>query len=356
MTNQNELERKIIVKSKRNILKIIKIVFWLCIIISLIFSIKNAFAEIDEMGGWNIVREQYSSSDLFFKIGIYFLLNVVLNNLFIIVVYIAIKLAINKYTKERLSNIDLKNYEGYFRDILKQYSPAELSYIDDFELSYKEDIVATLLSLRLKGAISFDENNEVINVISNSIEDLSQNEKYILSGIKNGKLVEYNDEAFKSKVIEDSLRNDLLKDITIKNAKIVKSIIGIIFSFPIFTIITILITIAMFNNSSAFNVEVFIIFFIFVFILLFFFPIGLLAFLITYIIKNVKNKYARSKNGELVNEKIEGLKNYLNDYSSLDEKEKESITIWEDYLLYSVIFKHNNNIVKDILNKYVNIV
>ena len=61
------------------------------------------------------------------------------------------------------------------------------------------------------------------------------------------------------------------------------------------------------------------------------------------------------KKGEELNENLEGLKNYLKDYSNIHEKDEKSLTLWEDYLIYSVIFNQNTKVIKNIWNKYISI-
>ena len=41
------------------------------------------------------------------------------------------------------------------------------------------------------------------------------------------------------------------------------------------------------------------------------------------------------------------LKNYLKDYSNIHEKDENSLTLWEDYLIYSVIFNQNTKVTKN---------
>ena len=53
-----------------------------------------------------------------------------------------------------------------------------------------------------------------------------------------------------------------------------------------------------------------------------------------------KNSYIRTKKGEELNENLEGLKNYLKDFSTMHEKDEKSLTLWEDYLIYSVILEN----------------
>ena len=63
------------------------------------------------------------------------------------------------------------------------------------------------------------------------------------------------------------------------------------------------------------------------------------------------NSYRRTEKGEELNKKLEGLKQYIKDYSLLKDKDKDALTIWEEYLIYSVIFSINEtNIIQEILN------
>lgn len=74
-------------------------------------------------------------------------------------------------------------------------------------------------------------------------------------------------------------------------------------------------------------------------------------FLIFSLIMNKKNPYLRSKKGNDINEKIEGLRKYIKDFSNLEQKTKEDITLWEDYLIYSIIFGINTQIVEEVWEK-----
>ena len=72
---------------------------------------------------------------------------------------------------------------------------------------------------------------------------------------------------------------------------------------------------------------------------------------ITYSTATSKEPCVRTKKGEQVNEKLEGLKKYLEDFSSLENKSEEELILWEDYLIYSVIFNQNEKIIKEYREK-----
>lgn len=91
---------------------------------------------------------------------------------------------------------------------------------------------------------------------------------------------------------------------------------------------------------------------VFIISLILYIPIYLLTYFNTYIIKMKKNSYIRTKKGEIINEDLEGLKNYLKDFSNMHERDEKSLTLWEDYLIYSVIFNQNSKVIKNIWDKY----
>lgn len=93
---------------------------------------------------------------------------------------ISIILMVIIYLKDKIDNENIQ--EGYYRDIIKEVTPVELSYVDDYTIELENDIVATLLELQLKRKIEFRDQKIVVvdNTLSN---DLSFHEKYILHGL-----------------------------------------------------------------------------------------------------------------------------------------------------------------------------
>ncbi len=156
------------------------------IIFFVIISIVGVYSDLQgEMSGidWEMIKSTYSESEIILEFLLFIIGDFVLMYFPCIIILLAINFSKKKYDKERLSKIDLKEYENYYRDILKGYSPGALSYIDDYKLQDK-DIVSTLLSLKLKGKINFEEK---IEILDNDIE-LSYSEQYVLEKINNGQL------------------------------------------------------------------------------------------------------------------------------------------------------------------------
>lgn len=150
--------------------------------------------------------------------------------------------------------------------------------------------------------------------------------------------------------IEEAINDKLL----IKMTKKEKIINGIIIFTPI--VLIELILIILYNISylilDRFQVSTTVFYFLSVFPMIDLFLItGILGISIATFIqymKENKNMYNRTEEGSNINKKIEGLKKYIKDYSLLDEKEKELLRIWDEYLIYSVLFSQN----KEILNKF----
>lgn len=275
----------------------------------------------------------------------------ILKNLQIILIYFGFRFGIKRFKKDKLSEIDFKKYEAYYRDILKNYSPAELSYIDKFEILPQNDIAASLLSLELNNNIYLDNQ---IQINDTSTENISSNEKYILDSIEDGKITNLNETEFITKVKEDAIRNGLLKESKIEWGKFTRVLILSLsfMALMIFICIT-LFTDFVSNPTNIADWKLFIL--MFAILLILYLPISIGIYFNTYIVKMKKNSYIRTKKGEELNENLEGLKNYLKDYSNIHEKDEKSLTLWEDYLIYSVIFNQNTKLIKNIWNKYISI-
>ena len=249
---------------------------------------------------------------------------------------ITVKLAMNVSRNKSLSKKDFVKEKEYYREILKEYTPAELRYIDDFKIDTKREIVATLLSLELKGKVKIKPNQIII--IDNNIEGLKNTEKVVLENIKEG-IVKIEDEEKFQLIIQKEAEQDglAIKKASEKPEKPIKTstlIIGVLWLFLLLAIM----------SRSEENETLDIIVMIMMFITAFIVPPYMAT---SYGMK--KRAYKRTEKGEEINGKIEGLKQYLSDYSLISEKEIIDLQIREEYLIYSVIFGLNTtSIVEDI--------
>ena len=100
------------------------------------------------------------------------------------------------------------------------------------------------------------------------------------------------------------------------------------------------------NIAILFLPVMFILFFIMIIL-----PFSTIVYIKSYYRMNKQNPYIRNKQARNINKKLEGLRNYMKDFSQLSESQYNEIVLWEDYLIYSVILGQNSKIVKEIMEK-----
>lgn len=60
--------------------------------------------------------------------------------------------------------------------------------------------------------------------------------------------------------------------------------------------------------------------------------------------------FQRTDYGNQMAECIYGMKNFIHDYSNLNEADRRQVVLWEDYLVYAVVLEENQEIVSEIAN------
>lgn len=282
------------------------------------------------------------------------LLITIIRPFFIWIIFLGIYLANRKYYRNKLSTNDFNKEKIYYRDILKEYSLDVLAYIDNFKLDLKSVLTAMLLNLEHKKIITLKNNK--ITILNHDVV-CSSTEKYCLDNIKNGKLNIKNIDEYQNIIIDEAIKDGLLKSSSIKINNLAKKFF---FAFVLTGILMYLIPILFvsgLSNLIATNLYLGIILMILLFLIVlasFFYPFILIVYSVTYFTKMSRNPYKRTKKGEDINKKLEGLKKYLIDYSNLDERDKKEIEVWEEYLIYSVLFKQNNKIIEEYSNFITN--
>jgi len=66
-----------------------------------------------------------------------------------------------------------------------------------------------------------------------------------------------------------------------------------------------------------------------------------------------EKRYMRTEKGKEINRQLDGLKLFIKEFSNIDNKEAKYLFLWEDYLIYSVMFDINRKI-QDEYSKYFN--
>lgn len=284
----------------------------------------------------------------------------ILGKLFLWMLYPIIKpfqKAAEDVRKESLSKIDFQRDADLYRDILKEYSIASLSYIDDFQMKTKREISATLMSLYLKKKIVIEENG--ITVLDYNLDNLKRSEAYIIKNIEDGKVKLEDENGFLREVQQEAVEDGLIEKLTaktkkermIKKAK--KKIINAVLLFGGFAIFCQ--NVEKLNDLSD-GVAITIVLAVMILLMYGFkklFGFGGLSIFAYFVMQSIA--YQRTAKGEEINEKIEGLKQYIKNYSMLSQAEKEVLEIWEEYLLYSIIFDLNKTGTVEKLFELINI-
>ena len=232
-----------------------------------------------------------------------------------------------------------RNYE-YFRELIKQYNPNVLAYLFS-SIKYPTAMMIGLIQLERKHKIKFAEKI----IINEELMPVTRSEEYLLNCIKKNNLtVEANEEYLEIlkneccyhklgyKVPTSYIFNGTLKSAII--FAIYAIIIIAIFYEPLPTKDT---TIPMFLGMEGLTVYI---------IYNFFFAV--------YNAKTSLHSFVKTNEGEEIVYKLEGLKRFLNDFSNLDEKDKKYITLWDDYILYSMMFNQNKKIYYELIKYFKN--
>lgn len=307
----------------------------------IVFTIEFLFSTLIILSGINELFSDGFNMMTFFDCALVIIISSLEVSFPIILIYWVINSGMNKARKESMSKIDFSKDKGYYRDILKNYSPSELSYIDDFKVNAIGDVVATLLSLKLKNKIEIE--NDGIKIIDSEMDNLKQTEKYILKSINNGRVVidYFNQIGRLSK--EEAIEDFLVE----KSNNTFKNIGKIIFLLVVIPFLLFKISISLGEKFMSYDYTTFdMLFTVFIILMFLIFIFGII-FTFAYSVKKW-NSYKRTDKGEQINIKLEGLKNYIKNFSILDKRCQDELVLWEDYLIYSIVFGVNKKIVNDI--------
>lgn len=276
---------------------------------------------------------------------------VFLTIVFFIIIYI-------KYDKEYEPKFDLDHY----RELPSPLTPAIMAFMYNFQNSKDEDLTATIMDLIRRGYLKLDENAQNImdkdadfKIIrtDKGLEDLKEYESFIvkwfIDGIGNGECVtlkqieEYpkkyqnaekfqkNGMDFKKAIKKEASNFDFFEDV--KNGK-AKAMSFVIIPFALFLLFTFL------GQSSNLDTT--------------FAAISMVAttFFTFIYIGSIKK---RSKNGIEEFAKWNAFKNFLTDFTALEEYTMPSIVIWEHYLVYAISFGIADKVMEQLRVKLPNI-
>lgn len=256
--------------------------------------------------------------------------------------FIAYMLQARKYKKrnKKHEKFDIK----YFRDDLKKISPAYMSYLQDYDINLNRDVTAHILKLYIDKYIELK--NDRFILTSKNSSDLNKSDKLLLKYIDgNFKDINFYDN-YKKAVKDEMFENGMLQ-----NAVTAKDIISLFSVFLTSMIFIFGFAFVKINFSVKLKsiLGVLLIIGIVIFVLsLMFAPVIFIAKLIAY--RN-HGMIKRTKKGNELLEQIYGLKNFLKDFSIIDDRKFEDVYLQEHYLVYAIALEVNTKVDDEILKK-----
>lgn len=256
------------------------------------------------------------------------------------------------------------NYKGidYFRDIPRENNstPGEAIYLYNLFTCKNKNrslIAAYILDLCVKGYLSIqEENKDMYITILKQPENLKKDEELVYDLIrqvsmenKKVNIKDINKFSKKNKLsyeictksimdsIEDNLREENLieRDIKALQRSGKKEYI-----LTIVMMISLIIPFAL----NIINVLLFIPVFLF-----------FIELIVLCNLRSNLNKYKLTQTGVYEAEEWNGLRNYLKDYSLIEEKDIFDINLWEKYLVYAVVLGISKELINQLREKYPNI-
>ena len=253
------------------------------------------------------------------------------------------------------------NYRGieYFRDIPRENdsTPGEALYLYNlfnYKNKNKSLIAAYILDLCVKGYLSIqEENKDMYITILKQPEGLKEDEKAVYDLIRqvamgNNKvnIKDINKFSKKDKLsyevctksIMDNIEHNLRKENLIE-----RDMEALQKSEKREHILTIAMVISLIT-SFALNITS----------ILLFIPVILfiIELIVLYNLRLKLNKYKLTQDGVYEAEEWNGLRNYLKDYSLLEEKDVFDIILWEKYLVYATALGISKELINQLREKY----
>ncbi len=257
--------------------------------------------------------------------------------------YFGIRYTIKKTEKNNLTYNASKDI-SYYRDVLNDLTPFEVSILANLNIEEKKDITATILWCQQKKYIDiqnqkivFYDNIDITEKDKSFINFLKTNDKGYLEAYKN---MVYDDLKAKKYIVENGYNLNPMK-------YVIKNIIIIVLLY-LFIICLILFNVFVVKNVI---IEDIVDLVIIIMVLVITYKRGK-SLIIGY--TNRKSKFCRTKLGEEKTTYIHALQNFIHDFSNLKDYDREQVVLWEDFLIYAIILEENDKIIEEVTSLFYN--
>lgn len=297
-----------------------------------------------------------------------------------VAVYYGIRSAVRRNQLAAITFDSIQDIE-YFRDTWKDMSPATISLLMNLNIEREKDKIATLLSLEQKKYLTLEDGKIQIRNKQNKM--LMDSERKMLDILKTGNMNHITMREWEKTCIDEAVHGGFIK----YNKDKKRFLIGIARYIIAFVVCMMAFSyadknfdkisneieekLALYkhtedNKNMTLDEEIQLIeeelatpeiarvmlllsimmACIFAMICLFILPIAFLVYIIAYF--KSAPRFKRTHKGKLYTEEIAGMKNFIHDFSNLNQADKEQLVLWDEFLIYAVVLEENKKIVYEI--------
>lgn len=277
-----------------------------------------------------------------------------------------------KKTADNTREIENKKYNSskdfkYYREKLNGISPTTISLMKNLKIEEDKDLTATIMKLQINKNISIQNNN--IKILSEDVSNLTISEKRLFYMLLDNNVNKKQIERWKEISLEEAKEQGYIKDksstsgITIKKIILILVLILFILGFTYFQNSFDVLMNELENIGISEDLQVFEIVnnenFDFLFNILIqgsicaICAVGIIAwpiFYIVYLVRYQKKDSAlkRTEKGDKLTDIVLGLKNFIHDFSMLNQADKEAVVLWDEFLVYAIVLEENKQIIDEI--------
>jgi hypothetical protein len=308
-------------------------------------------------------------SEVLLLFGLYTVLNLVVSGPLTLIYRAVSKTA--KDAAKRNATFRITEDFDYYREKLSGLSPTTVSLLMDLKIEPNKDIAASILHLTLIGVLSPDG-----AITDPNRQGLSESDKLLLEALARGRMTRKDASQWESVALNETLQSGYIERTKPKSAKN-----GCLFGVLQFIALLFLIywigryspvlgwlgsmrnrmealppgagenaSLQLLTAEPFFMAQVVILLVVLGFLLMYWIALPMITIVRTLAASRHGTPFKRTPEGEVLTERVAGMKNFLRDFSDLSEAQKEQLILWDDFLVYAVVLEENRKIADEILH------